>query len=185
MNGAEYKDFYAILGVHRADSEAEIKHVFGLAAKRYHPDKTRNDLQKEREFKKISEAYGILRDPVKRAVYNNLYDAVNADISTPIRRDWGQYQEMMDEIWKNSSFEHQGRKNAIGIKRFTNKMLVPVSKKIMDFALVLQQAMHRKFAFSVNRVNYYLTYSLPKQINPGAFIETPEAGQPILNQRHL
>lgn len=65
------KDFYAILGVSSNASHKEIKKAFRVLAKKYHPDITKLDPKKaEKIFKKISEAYENLSDPVKRQEYD-------------------------------------------------------------------------------------------------------------------
>ncbi|WP_319381091.1 J domain-containing protein [Thiomicrorhabdus sp.] len=61
------KDYYAILGVSRAASDAEIKKAYRKMAAKYHPDKPTGD---EAKFKEISEAYETLSDAEKRAMYD-------------------------------------------------------------------------------------------------------------------
>ena len=61
------KDFYAVLGVSRSASDAEIKKAYRKLAAKYHPDKPTGD---ESKFKEISEAYETLSDSEKRAMYD-------------------------------------------------------------------------------------------------------------------
>lgn len=63
------KDYFAILGVERGSSEAEMRAAYRGLAMRYHPDRNPDDPLAEERFKEIAEAYGVLSDPVKRAVY--------------------------------------------------------------------------------------------------------------------
>jgi DnaJ-class molecular chaperone len=60
-------DHYNILGVDRTATDAEIKKAFRKLAVIYHPDKCGGN---DSKFKKISEAYDILSDPIKRCQYN-------------------------------------------------------------------------------------------------------------------
>jgi molecular chaperone DnaJ len=62
-------DFYGLLGVPRDCSEADIKKAYRKLAMEYHPDRNSSAGAEER-FKEITEAYEVLRDPQKRAVYD-------------------------------------------------------------------------------------------------------------------
>ncbi len=61
------KDYYAILGVSRSASDAEIKKAYRKMAAKYHPDKPTGD---EAKFKEVSEAYETLSDAEKRSMYD-------------------------------------------------------------------------------------------------------------------
>lgn len=64
------KDYYTILGVNRLASEDEIKRAYKQKALKHHPDKNRGDLDAEKKFMDISEAYEILSDSYKRSLYD-------------------------------------------------------------------------------------------------------------------
>ncbi len=73
------KDFYEILGVSRNSSDADIKKAYRKLAVQYHPDKNPNDKSAEEKFKEISAAFDILKDPDKRAKYDQFgHDAFRA-----------------------------------------------------------------------------------------------------------
>ncbi len=67
-------DYYKVLGVSEQADENAIKHAYRKLALKYHPDRNPGDPRAEERFKEISEAYGVLIDPVKRAQYNRLRD---------------------------------------------------------------------------------------------------------------
>jgi molecular chaperone DnaJ len=64
------RDYYEILGVDRRASAQDIKKAYRKLAVKYHPDKNPNDPQAEESFKQAAEAYGVLGDEEKRAVYD-------------------------------------------------------------------------------------------------------------------
>src|SRR5882672_9515138 len=67
----QYKDYYEVLGVHRdADAEA-VKRAYRRLARKYHPDVSK-EKNAESKFKELQEAYEVLRDPDKRAAYDQL-----------------------------------------------------------------------------------------------------------------
>jgi molecular chaperone DnaJ len=65
-------DYYKSLGVAEKASADEIKRAYRKLAKQYHPDSTGGDKAKEARFKDISNAYDVLGDARKRALYDQL-----------------------------------------------------------------------------------------------------------------
>lgn len=64
------EDYYDILGISKGASDAEIKKAYRKKAIKYHPDKNPGNEEAETMFKKAAEAYEVLRDPQKRARYD-------------------------------------------------------------------------------------------------------------------
>ncbi len=65
----EYKDYYKIMGLEREASQEEIKRTYRKLARKYHPDVSK-EANAEAKFKELGEAYEVLRDPDKRAKYD-------------------------------------------------------------------------------------------------------------------
>ena len=64
------EDYYSVLGVSRGSNEAEIKKAYRRMARKNHPDVNPGDKTAEERFKKIQEAYNVLCDSKKRAIYD-------------------------------------------------------------------------------------------------------------------
>ena len=66
------KDFYAVLGVTKDVSEADLKKTYRKLARQHHPDSNSGDAKAEARFKEISEAYAVLGDAEQRAEYDQM-----------------------------------------------------------------------------------------------------------------
>src|SRR5918995_3844070 len=66
------KDYYAVLGVPKNASAAEIKKAYRRLAQQHHPDTKQGDPDAETRFKEISAAYDVLGDAEKRKAYDQV-----------------------------------------------------------------------------------------------------------------
>jgi molecular chaperone DnaJ len=64
------KDYYAVLGVSKDASSADIKKAYRKLATSLHPDKNPGDAAAEERFKSVSEAYDVLADDARRREYD-------------------------------------------------------------------------------------------------------------------
>ena len=67
----EYRDYYEIMGLEREATQDQIKRAYRKLARKYHPDVSK-EKDAEASFKEVGEAYEVLKDPEKRAAYDQL-----------------------------------------------------------------------------------------------------------------
>jgi len=67
----DFKDYYKIMGVKRDATQDDIKRSYRKLARKYHPDVSKH-ADAEARFKEVGEAYEVLKDPEKRAAYDQL-----------------------------------------------------------------------------------------------------------------
>jgi curved DNA-binding protein len=65
----KFRDYYEIMGISRDATQDDIKRAYRKLARRYHPDVSK-EADAEQKFKELGEAYEVLKDPEKRAAYD-------------------------------------------------------------------------------------------------------------------
>lgn len=85
----EYKDYYKIMGVARDVGQDELKRVYRRLARKFHPDVSK-EKDAETRFKEVQEAYEVLKDPQKRAAYDQLGSNWRQGQEFRPPPDWGQ-----------------------------------------------------------------------------------------------
>lgn len=98
----EFKDYYQIMGVARDVSQDELKRVYRRLARKYHPDVSK-EANAETRFKEVQEAYEVLKDPQKRAAYDQLGSNWRQGQEFRPPPDWGRNFE-----FSNASFGEEG-----------------------------------------------------------------------------
>ncbi|MFC5523696.1 DnaJ C-terminal domain-containing protein [Polaromonas jejuensis] len=92
----EFKDYYKIMGLAREATADDIKRAYRKLSRKFHPDVSK-EKNAEARFKEIGEAYEVLKDPEKRAAYDQL------------GANWQAGQDFRPPPGWNAGAEHAGR----------------------------------------------------------------------------
>lgn len=128
----QFKDYYQTLGVSRDVSEEDLKKAYRRLARKYHPDVSK-EADAETHFKEINEAYEVLKDPEKRAVYDRLGSQYRAGDAFRAPPGWdggpqfdvegmgGGFSDFFETL-----FRGQGRRSGFGGARRGNDQVASV-----------------------------------------------------------
>src|SRR5579872_3542863 len=100
----EYRDYYQMLGVPRTATAEDIKKSYRRLARKFHPDVSK-EANAEQKFKEVQEAYEVLKDPEKRAAYDQL------------GADWKSGEQFRPPPDWGSGYEFSGGPRASGQRR--------------------------------------------------------------------
>jgi curved DNA-binding protein len=103
----EFKDYYQVMGVDRDATQADIKRAYRKLARKYHPDVSK-EADAEARFKDVGEAYAVLKDPEKRAAYDQL------------GANWKSGQEFRPPPDWDQGFEFHGGFGDTGARQFSD-----------------------------------------------------------------
>jgi len=101
------RDYYAALGLGPEATEEEIRRTYRRLALECHPDRNPGNPRAEERFKEISEAYAVLMDPAKRAVYDRARGAGEPAGFGPSREDV--FRDLFNDPRASAVFEELAR----------------------------------------------------------------------------
>lgn len=94
------RDLYEVLGVTRDADERELKKSFRALARDLHPDVNSHDPEAEEKFKQAAEAYEVLSDSERRAVYDRYgFDGLDSRGYQPQARGFGSFADIFDAFF--------------------------------------------------------------------------------------
>lgn len=112
----EFKDYYKVMGLPRDATEAQIKTAYRKLARKFHPDVSK-EKDAEARFKDLGEAYEVLKNPEKRAAYDQLGQGPRPGEEFRPPPDWGSGFEFSgaggdDDTGHSDFFESLFRRSA-------------------------------------------------------------------------
>lgn len=138
----EYKDYYKIMGLTKQATPEEIKRAYRKLARKYHPDVSK-EAGAEEKFKELGEAYEVLKDPDKRAKYDQ----------------YGQYWKQQEQQQQQGGFrpeqryqqyQHFDEGDAAGFEEFINSIFRQRQQQQQQSPFYdVSQDIHAKLAISL------------------------------------
>src|SRR5918997_4424514 len=99
------RDPYEVLGVAREADERQIKKAFRALARELHPDVNSHDPAAEEKFKEAAEAYEILSDSERRAVYDRFgFEGLDSRGYAPSGHGFGSFADIFDAFFGGDPF---------------------------------------------------------------------------------
>src|SRR3954466_8053959 len=103
------RDPYEVLGVPRDADETQIKKAFRKLARELHPDVNKNDPDAEEKFKEAAEAYEILNDSERRALYDRYgHEGLRSGGYAPNFEGFGSISDLFDAFFGGGGFGGMG-----------------------------------------------------------------------------
>jgi molecular chaperone DnaJ len=103
------RDYYEVLGVERAASDAEIKKAFRSLARELHPDVNNHDPEAEEKFKQAAEAYEVLSDPERRRTYDAFgHEGLRSGGWHPRTETFTGFQDIFEAFFGGDPFGQRG-----------------------------------------------------------------------------
>ncbi|MGB2695452.1 MAG: molecular chaperone DnaJ [Dehalococcoidia bacterium] len=113
------QDYYEVMGVTRNATPEDIKKAFRQLAMKYHPDRNKNKDAEER-FKAINEAYEVLSDPERRALYDRFG---HAGAESPLGArgfegfGFGGFGDIFDAFFGGTNARRQGPRRGADLRK--------------------------------------------------------------------
>ena len=99
------RDAYELLGVPRGSDERQVKKAFRQLARELHPDVNRHDPEAEEKFKEAAEAYEVLADPERRAVYDRYgWDGLDSRGYASQAQGFGSFSDIFEAFFGGGGF---------------------------------------------------------------------------------
>ncbi|KAH3938841.1 hypothetical protein HBH98_054980 [Parastagonospora nodorum] len=120
-------NYYSDLGLTQFASPPAIKKAYHVLALRYHPDKQlSNDTS---AFRKVNEAYEVLRNPLQRRKYDLTYNFVRRELET-YREAWREYEKETEQQPEQAMELYTGPHQAVSAAQPSTQDLTPYASAV-------------------------------------------------------
>jgi|AntRauTorckE5430_2_1112549.scaffolds.fasta_scaffold18597_1 alpha-galactosidase/6-phospho-beta-glucosidase family protein len=120
------KDYYKVLKIEVGVSQIDVKKAFRKLALKYHPDRNKEP-NTSQKFIEVTEAYEVLRDPIKRADYNRIYSTYFERTKTRQKKEAEYKQKEYYQEWENYGRQKAQEYSSIPFEEFARMLLKEVS----------------------------------------------------------
>lgn len=175
----EYKDYYKVLGLTKEATQDDIKRVYRKLARKYHPDISK-EANAEEQFKEVGEAYEVLKDPEKRAAYDQLGEDLKAqrDFRPPPNGAAGtgqsaEFDDFLANLFGQRGRSSTGRTQAMQGEDSHFKVSIDLEETYQGATRSLNLR-----AFQQERT---LNVKIPKGVKQGQHIRLQGQGSPGIN----
>ena len=175
----KYKDYYSILGVDRKASADDIKRAYRKLARKYHPDVSKEP-NAEEKFKEVAESYETLKDPEKRAAFDQLGSFQPGQDFRPPPDWWKQFadtQPTFEDIDLADLFA--GLSGRTGRRQRARAGPIPGQDYEVPVQITLEQAYHgAEFELDLSLPEYDES-GLPRRVPKQLKVRIPTPGGPV------
>jgi len=152
-------DYYSILGINKNASDEDIRKAYKKKSMKHHPDRGGD----EAEFKKVNEAYSTLKDPQKRAMYDNPQRHYN---SSNFAGGQNPFEDVFGDMFQNFGFARQAPNRNPPIH-------AEVQIELED--VLFGKTIDAQIGFR-NGNTKLVTINIPKGVHHGSQIRYPQMG---------
>ena len=203
----KYNDYYKIMGLERTATQDEIKRAHRVLARKYHPDVSK-ETNAEARFKEVGEAYEVLKNPEKRAAYDQLGanwkegqdfrppPEWNADYETAGKgfseRESSEYSDFFESLFRRGFDEAPNRNSRNAGRERQRAFNAHGEDRHAKIQIDLEEAYHggeRRISLDVREIDaqgsvtiktHEVEFKIPKGVRAGQHIRLGGQGSPGL-----
>ncbi len=144
--------YYEILEITQNADKETIKKAYRRLALKYHPDRNQGDKEAEAKFKLINEAYEVLANDEKRAIYDK-YGKDALKNSGGFRSDFGDFRDIFGDIFSNFDEVFRGSKRSQNEEKFNPQLGVGLNLSFKEAVFGCKKTLNFTYKSSCKACN--------------------------------